>query len=1349
MTKKVKILWVVLTSTIVLGGVGTGLYFLLTPKKTQKKETIIKDKTFNGTLTEFKAEINYQNPTTPIENFENFFGVENGVNDAEYFITNLDTRNESETMILKIKASKSLDANFSTVENKIFDINLTFLKTPQTLIKDKVFEGNIEEFKTNIGYENSTTSIQNFETFFEVENGVQDANYYITNLEKRTNTKTIELKIKASKSINDKGEGIENKIFSVNLTFNKIPQTIIPDKTFDGNINEFKAQINYQDSITAIQNFETIFEVKDGVSGAEYFISGLDLRNETKDLNLEIKVSKSIDINGDLVNDATFNIVLTLFKIPQTTIENKITNETLREFKKTIGYQNSTTPIDNFETFFNIENGFEGATYTILNLNSSTKQPQTETMILQIKASKSIDENEKETQDKIFNVSLTTNKDWIYEMFSVSKEGVLTVNNTSTWDYNEWKGGLVIPKEMDNIKIKTIGLPEFNNRFTLQIANKVTSLTFEEGVELEVINNYAFSDCLNMSSELVLPNTLTSIGDDAFYGCRKLFGSIKIPPLLTEIKEGTFKNCVNLSDDLVIPNSITSIGKNAFEGCSKLTGNLVIPTSTKTIKTGSFDGCTSISSISVPNQLFDNHNTTWSQGYWNNKDENSNVINYQKDIDIIDEKFTISKEGVLSITDVSQWNYNSWNGELVIPKTIQAREVLSIADDFTSQIKEKITSLTFDETIKLTKIGENAFKDCVNLLGVLKLPVTLKELGKSAFQNCEKLTGDLRIPNSVLQILEDTFNGCSGFDGKLILPSKVVEIKNKAFYGCSSLTGELEIPNTVNELGVSVFGGCSKITSITVSNKIFTDHETTWSQEYWNNQIGFKSNVIDKEGDVYTEIFTLSRNGALSINDISQWDYENWDGVLNIPSQINGVKVVMTKNSSVMSPTFAFQIKDKLKTLTFEEGIEIISSNSFKDCSNLTGDLKLPLSLEEVATSAFQNCTGFDGTLTIQNGLRVIGNSAFEACSGFNGDLIFPDSIISIGNYAFNGCSGFNGDLRLSSNLPKINNNTFAYCSNLKSIQNIPENLQSIGNSSFSNCSQLAGDLIIPQATSSIGSQAFIKAGLTSITVSENLFENHQTNWSQGYTGKVFNADVIVSDMFSITKDGVLSITNTTLWDYENWSGNLVIPNKVADIEVKSLIKGSSTFNFTSQINSKLKTITFEENSKIEVIGDYAFANLKKEFFAGEIIIPNSVKIIAAAAFRYSTGFTGDFKFPTELVEIQDRAFQEAGFTGDIDLSNTQTTSIGQYTFYNSQFNGRIILPEGLLTIGMQAFRNLSKIYGTLNIPNSVETIESNAFDTCLNLYEITVSEHLFTDHENVWSQKYTGKVINRDAQSS
>ncbi|MGL4951029.1 MAG: leucine-rich repeat protein [Mycoplasma sp.] len=1345
MTKKAKIIWGLLTSTIILGGVGTGVYFLLTPTPNVEKNTIINDKNFNGTLTEFKTEIKYKNATTPIQNFENFFEVENGVKDAEYFITNLDVKNETKTMVLKIKVSKSFDTNSDIINDKIFDVNLTFLQTPQTIIKDKVFDGFLTDFKTQINYQNSTTPIQNFENFFEVQGGVTNAEYFITNLETRTESKTMELKIKVSKSIDDKGEEVDNKIFNVILTFDKVPQTTIPNKTFEGNINEFKTQINYQDSITAIENFETFFKVENGLTDAEYFISGLDSKNETKELNLEVRVSKSVDADGEEVENKIFDVILTLFKIPETTIQNKSINETLREFKKMIGYQDSTTPIDNFETFFNVENGLEDAKYTIINLNTSNKQTQTETTTLQIKVSKSIDETEKEVQNKIFEVSLTTNKDWVYEMFSVSKEGVLTVNSISTWDYNEWKGGLFIPKEMDGIKIKTIGLPEFNDRFAAQIANKVTSLIFEEGIELEIINNYAFSDCLNMWSELELPDTLVSIGKDAFYGCRKLFGSIKFPPLLTEIKEGTFKNCTDLTGDLIIPNSITSIGKNAFENCSKLTGDLIIPDSIETIDSYAFDSCSLISSISVTNQLFTNHNTTWSQGYWNNQDdETSNVINYQKDIDIVDGKFTISKEGVLSITNISQWDYNSWNGELVIPKTVQARNVISIPDNFTSQIKDKVTSLIFDETIQLNKIGENAFKDCINLSGNLRLPGTLKELGKSAFQNCEKLTGDLRIPNSVSQILEDTFNGCSGFDGKLFLPSRITEIKTKAFYGCSNLTGELEIPSTANELGVSVFGGCSKIASITVSNKLFNDHKTIWSQDYWNNQIGFKSNVIDKEGDVYSEIFTLSRNGALSINDISQWDYENWNGELTIPSQINGVKVVMTKNSSSVSSAFAYQIKDKLKTLTFEEGIQIISSNSFNGCSNLTGDLNLPNSLEEIAASAFKDCSGFDGKLNIQNGLRVIGNNAFETCSGFTGDLTLPDSIISVGNYAFNGCSGFNGDLRLSSGLSKINNNVFASCSNLKSIQNIPENLQSIGNLAFNDCSRLSGDIIIPNTVTSIGSQAFTKAGLTSITVSENLFENHQSTWSQGYTGKVFNADAIVSDMFSITQDGVLSIANTTLWDYENWEGDLVIPNKVADIEVKSLIKGSSAFNFISQISSKLKTITFEENSKIEVIGDYAFGNLKKEFFTGEITLPDSVKIIGFGTFRTSTGFTGDFKFPANLVEIQDRAFQEAGFTGDIDLVNTQTTSIGQWGFYNSQFNGRIMLPEGLLSIGTQAFRNLSKVYGTLDVPSSVEEIGSNAFDTCSNLHEIIVSNKLFTDHKTTWSQNYSGTVIDK-----
>lgn len=103
----------------------------------------------------------------------------------------------------------------------------------------------------------------------------------------------------------------------------------------------------------------------------------------------------------------------------------------------------------------------------------------------------------------------------------------------------------------------------------------------------------------------------------------------------------------------------------------------------------------------------------------------------------------------------------------------------------------------------VTKIGNNAFKNCATWSGPLNLPSSLKEIGNNAFYFCSKLTGDINIPNGVTSIGFQAFIECTGFDGKFIIPETVTSIGGSAFSGCSSLTGDLIIPSKIRNINIT------------------------------------------------------------------------------------------------------------------------------------------------------------------------------------------------------------------------------------------------------------------------------------------------------------------------------------------------------------------------------------------------------------------------------------------------------------------------------------------------------------------------------------------------------------------
>ncbi len=106
------------------------------------------------------------------------------------------------------------------------------------------------------------------------------------------------------------------------------------------------------------------------------------------------------------------------------------------------------------------------------------------------------------------------------------------------------------------------------------------------------IEDGAFS--FSNQKNIVIPNSVTYIGFDAFYHCESI-QSITIPDTVSEIKIGTFRGCTSLKE-IVIPNSVTKIKRNAFYGCKSLQ-NIIIPKSVKEIEKSVFIGCTSLHSI--------------------------------------------------------------------------------------------------------------------------------------------------------------------------------------------------------------------------------------------------------------------------------------------------------------------------------------------------------------------------------------------------------------------------------------------------------------------------------------------------------------------------------------------------------------------------------------------------------------------------------------------------------------------------------------------------------------------------------------------------------------------------------
>ena len=329
----------------------------------------------------------------------------------------------------------------------------------------------------------------------------------------------------------------------------------------------------------------------------------------------------------------------------------------------------------------------------------------------------------------------------------------------------------------------------------------LTSLVIPDSVTN--IGDYAFSGCSSLSS-VVIPDRVTSIGDCAFENCSSLT-DIVIPDGVTNIGKCAFEGCRSLTD-IVIPDGVTSIGDCAFANCFSLTG-IVIPDSVTGIGKFAFSGCSSLSSVVIPDSV-----SCIGSGAFKNCSSLSSLVIPDCVTCIGNYAFAYCKSltdivipnSVTSIGD-NAFRHCSSLSSVVIPESVVNLNGNPFCR-WDGGLKCLSPYFIYDNKVLFDKDKSKiiAFRDKNTTSYVI--PDSVTRIGESAFRHCSSLSS-LVIPDSVTSIGESAFSGCCSLKS-LVIPDSVTSIECYAFRGCESLSS-LVIPDSVSCIGFGAFEGCN------------------------------------------------------------------------------------------------------------------------------------------------------------------------------------------------------------------------------------------------------------------------------------------------------------------------------------------------------------------------------------------------------------------------------------------------------------------------------------------------------------------------------------------------------------
>lgn len=618
--------------------------------------------------------------------------------------------------------------------------------------------------------------------------------------------------------------------------------------------------------------------------------------------------------------------------------------------------------------------------------------------------------------------------------------------------------------------------------------------------------------------------TVVEIGEEVFNRHTELTGELVIPDTITKIGDYAFSGTA--FSVIHFPSSVTFIGENVFQDCPVFHPEVEENTYAWQYCDANFY-LTRNDAVADGMQVTLQGNNTYIITKYVGSGEDAKLPSY------------INNRPVTAIAD-DAFSGTAISGKLKLPERLTAIGKNAFLN---------CTGLTGDLILpeSVTSIGTSAFQGCSGLDGRLELPPDITVIPEGAFRDCAKLNGKLVIPDGVVQIhmyaflgcrgfdslkLSETlysigggaFTGCSGLSGELKLPETLQYIQSSnayfagkkydgAFEGCYNLTGPLTLPEGLKEIGAFAFKGCSGFTGpLVIPEGISEIGEMAFYSCKGFESLSLPDTLITIQGGAFGYCSGMKGTLELPASLVAITEcYKGWMGVEH---------------------TGAFQgCTGFTGVLEIPAAMTTIEANVFMDCSGLE-ELSFGQSvLNRIGSSAFAGCSSLSGSLKLPSSLTTLENNAFQYCANLTGEVEFPDALTTLGSYVFSGCSGLTGTVILPKNLTAVPAGLFQNCTGVTGVE-FHDGILAIHDRAFSN-TQLTGALVLPEKLQTLGYGSFFRCrAITELVIPETVTVLPE---------RVFSECTNLKTM-KLTTEKITSIGLFAFMDCINLEGTFVFP---------------------------------------------------------------------------------------------------------------------------------------------------------------------------------------------------------------